>query len=91
MKENSFLLVVLLDFQVGLGVSLTSGMTSPVSRFTRHEATNPTSQHSTGVIHKTFVSGQVDDYGMPEAETKLQSPFSRSDTLEQVILGRPEG
>lgn len=27
---------------------------------------------------------KVDDYGMPEAETKLQSPFSRSDTLEQV-------
>ena len=53
MKENSFLLVVLLDFQACLGFSLTSGMTSPVSRFTRHEPTNPTSQHSTGVIHKT--------------------------------------
>lgn len=36
---------------------------------------------------QAFFSGQVDDYGMPEAETKLQSPFSRSDTLEQVILG----
>lgn len=53
MKENSFLLVVLLDFQVCLGFSLTSGMTFPVSRFTRHEATNPTSQHSTWLIHKT--------------------------------------
>lgn len=40
---------------------------------------------------RRFFSGQVDDYGMPEAETKLQSPFSRSDTLEQVILGCREG
>ena len=39
------------------------------------------------VLSSRDLGGQVDDYGMPEAETKLQSPFSRSDTLEQVIFG----
>lgn len=83
MKENSFLLVVLLDFQVCLGFSLTSGMTSPVSRFTRHEATNPTSQHSTWVIHKPFFPARwmitVCQKQRPncKAHSRVLTPWSR--------------